>query len=156
MEKSETAFLWIINLLQKYQIPFVITGGLAAKSYGSPRLLNDIDIDIPDDKFPSIIEELKLYIIFGPERYKDERWDVMLMTLNYYGQEIDISGGDTLKICDARTGRWADCPTDFKNATLNKIFGTAVPVIQRSDLINYKNMLVGEHQKIDIRAISGQ
>ena len=98
MKNPGKTFNWIIGILKKNNIPFVITGGLAAKSYRSPRNLNDIDIDVHDKDLNSILKEIRLYITFGPEQYKDERWDLLLLTLNHEGQDIDISGGDNGKI----------------------------------------------------------
>ncbi|MES3031689.1 MAG: hypothetical protein V4699_00390 [Patescibacteria group bacterium] len=153
MKNSKKTFGWIIDLLRKKKIPFVVSGGLAAKSYGSPRDLNDIDIDIHDKDLSLISEEVKPYITFGPKIYKDERWDCLLLKLNHEGQDVDISGGDTLKICDARTGEWKNNPTDFVNVEQREIFGVVVSVISSKDLIEYKSMLEGDHQQIDIRAV---
>lgn len=152
MKNPEKTFKWIVNILNKYKIPFVISGGLAGKSYGSQRPLNDIDIDIHDSDFNIILNDIKPHIIFGPDQYRDERWDLLLVTLNHEGQEIDISGGDTLKICDARTGKWKLNQTNFFNTEKRNIFGIKVPVISRKDLIEYKSMLIGEHQLLDIQA----
>lgn len=153
MKNPENSFKWIVGVLNKHNIPFVITGGLAAKSYGSPRPLNDIDIDIHDKDFDLILQDIKPYISFGPTLYRDERWNLLLTTLNHEGQDIDISGGDTLKICDARNGEWKPNHTDFHNVEKKEIFGLKVPVISREDLIAYKSMLRGEHQRVDIIAI---
>ncbi len=153
---SEKNFNWIISVLKKHNVRFVITGGLAAKSYGSPRPLNDIDIDIHDKDLYLILEDVKPYITFGPEQYKDERWDLLLMTLNHDGQDIDLSGGDTLKICDARTGKWMNNATNFSNTEEKEIFGLKVPVISKKDLVDYKSMLVGEHQQVDIQAVQNK
>jgi len=153
MKNPRKTFSWIINILKKYNIPFVVTGGLAAKSYGSARELNDIDIDIHDKDLNLIFKEVEPYVVFGPKQYKDERWDLLLLMLNYEGQDIDISGGNTLKICDARSGEWVDSPTDFFGIEERDIFGIRVPVISRKGLIDYKSMLVGENQKIDIKAV---
>ncbi|MFA6365367.1 MAG: hypothetical protein WCW78_03125 [Candidatus Paceibacterota bacterium] len=153
MKNPEKTFHWIIGILTKHKIPFVVTGGLAAKSYGSPRELNDFDIDIHDKDFPLFVDEVKPYIIFGPAKYHDERWDLLLMTLNHEGQDIDISGGDTLRICDARTQEWKNDATDFSDIKEREIFGIRVPVISKKALIAYKKMLIGKHQQIDIEAV---
>ena len=156
MKNPELTFHWIIDILEKHNIDFVVTGGLAAKSYGSPRPLNDIDIDIHDNDFGRILNDVKPYITSGPAHYQDERWDLQLMTLNHEGQDIDISGGDTLKICDAATGQWQENQTDFIHVEQRNIFGREVPVISRQDLVSYKTMLQGNHQKIDIQAVQSE
>lgn len=154
MPNTEQAFKWIVGILQEKQIPFQITGGFAARLYGSKRELNDIDIDIPDDDFPKIAGDIKKYVTHPLERYIDERWDCLLTTLNYKGQVIDISGADTMRICDARTGEWKHCPSDLSQAGFMTVFGIKVPVVSPKDLIAYKSMLTGTHQKEDINAIS--
>jgi hypothetical protein len=154
MRNTEAAFKWIVGLLHKYQIPFQITGGFAGKIYGSTRPLNDIDIDIPDKDFSKILEDIREFIIYGPAHFIDERWDCELMTLKFDGQEIDISGATEMKICDARTGEWRQMPTDFTKSVQKEIYGLTVPVISPQDLITYKSMLIGEHQKVDIKAAS--
>ncbi|MFA4819678.1 MAG: hypothetical protein WC613_01830 [Candidatus Aenigmatarchaeota archaeon] len=153
MENTKEAFHWIIGVLKRYDVPFQITGGLAAKIYGSPRPLNDFDIDVPDERLREIVLDVRPYIVFGPAHHRDERWDILLMTLEYKGQEIDIDGGYGIKICDARTGKLVPVPTDFSHYEEREIFGLKVPVIPREDLIAYKRMLVGEHQQVDIQSV---
>jgi hypothetical protein len=49
MDVTETvgnALRWIIGILDRHNIQYQITGGFAAKLYGSSREVNDIDIDI--------------------------------------------------------------------------------------------------------------
>ena len=59
----------------------MISGGFAARLYGATRDLADIDIDIPEDRFAELIPQVKEYIKLGPARYKDDNWDLFLMTL---------------------------------------------------------------------------
>jgi len=152
VKNPEKTFQWIVGVLRKHNVPFVITGGLSAKSYGSARSLNDIDIDIHDGDINVILEDIRPYITFGPDHYRDDRWDLLLTTLNHEGQEIDLACGDSLKICDARNGAWSDQATDFSDVEIRDVFGIKVPVISRRGLIEYKSMLQGDHQAIDIKA----
>jgi RimJ/RimL family protein N-acetyltransferase len=92
MNLIKDALLWIIPILRKHHIPFQIAGGLAMQAYGSKRALRDIDIDIPETDFKTIRQDVAPFITFGPDNFKDKNWDLFLMTLNYKGQEIDISG----------------------------------------------------------------
>lgn len=153
MRDTKKSFLWIVNILEKHRVPFVIIGGLSARIYGSPRPLNDIDIDIPVKYFDVILEDIKPYIIYGPDHYVDARWDEQAITLNHEGQEIDLCGGDTIKIRDRRTGEWRNMPTDFIHVEKMEVFGVVVPVIKKENLVAYKSMLDGEHQQVDIKAI---
>ena len=149
---TKRALGWIVGILKKHQVPFQISGGCAAKIYGSPRELSDIDIDIPEDCFEKIIDDVKSFIIYGPEQYKDQKWDLYLMTLNYTGQEIDI-GGQKAKISTKNRTKWVDFNSDFSKAVKKEFLGLEVPVIPKEDLISYKQLLDGNHQQVDIESI---
>lgn len=151
--KIGNALVWITNILNSKKIPFQISGGLAAKIYGSPRPLNDIDIDIFEKNFIDIYKDVKPYIVYEPNRYKDEKWDCYLMTLNYFGQEIDICGADNAKITAKDNKTWISLSSDLKNVNYQEYLGIMVPVIPKQELIDYKRQLNGGHQLIDIDAI---
>ncbi|MBS0358657.1 MAG: hypothetical protein JSS53_05260 [Proteobacteria bacterium] len=153
MQHAKSAIVWITNILEKLNIPFQIAGGLAARAYGSTRKLEDIDIDIPEDKFYLVKHEVSEFIVYGPERYKDEIWDVMLMTLNYNGQLIDLSGAYHTKIWNAKTKKWQELITDFSKAQIKNIFGIQLPVISCDELISYKKILSREVDIKDIEMI---
>lgn len=146
------AFRWIVSILRNHHIPFQVTGGLAAHSYGSDRPINDIDIDIPEERMKEIVPDILEHIEFGPARYQDRAWDLMLITLNYHGQIIDI-GGSHVRICDERTGEWHSFGDDFSDANERELFGMHVPVMHPAHLIAYKKLLTGDHQLEDIAAV---
>ncbi len=151
-EKTIEALKWIVDILNTYGIDYQISGGFAGKVFGSQRELHDIDIDIPDKYLGEILPKISEYIIYGPERYRDGKWDLSLITLNYKGQEIDIGGSDTLLISNKDRTKWISFPIDFSKAVeviVNKII---IKVINPKDLIEYKSELDGEHQLEDIEA----
>ncbi len=151
--KIKNALVWITNILNGKSIPFQISGGLAAKIYGSSRPLNDIDIDIPEEDFINIYEDIKSYIIYGPGQYKDKKWDCYLMTLNYFGQEIDICGAYNTKITTKDNKRWMKLPTNLGNINYQEYLGVTLPVMPKQALIDYKQQLDGDHQLVDINSI---
>src|SRR3989339_2139307 len=106
MKNTEKAFKWIVGILQENKIPFQLSGGFAARIYGSDRPLYDIDIEVPDSYFDKLLPFIKDYLIYGPQRYLDETFDLLLMTLKYEGQKIDISGCETDKLFNHQTRRW--------------------------------------------------
>ncbi len=146
-------FRWLVGLLHELKIPFLVSGGLAAKAYGSERPLNDIDIDIPNDRFDDLYPRVEEFVVEGPGRAKDERWDLLLMVLKHHGQDVDIGGAYDARICDARTGEWVEGDDDFSKCEMREIFGLTVPVMGREELMMYKAMLTGAHQMQDIEAI---
>jgi hypothetical protein len=151
-QKTLNALRWIIGILNKHKIDYQITGGFAAKLYGSPRKLNDIDIDIPEKHFKTILPEISEYITFGPGRFKDEKWDGQFITLNYQGQEIDLGAIDTIRISNKKETKWIPY-ANFSLETLDvKVNNIDVKVILPKKLIEYKRELNGEHQIVDIEA----
>ena len=153
MKNTEKAFRWIVGILRKHDMPFQITGGLAARIYGSDRPLADIDIDVPEERIKDISAGVKDYIIWGPDRFVDDNWDLMLMTLKYEDQEIDICS-DIVKIRNAGTGKWKETRTDFTQSENHEIYGISVPVVKRDKLIEYKKILNRPVDLEDVEAIS--
>jgi len=150
MDNTKEALIWITNILKKHNIPFQITGGLAVLAYGSTRQLADIDIDIPEESFVKIRNEVSSYISFGPDQYKSECWDLFLMTLNYHGQEIDLSGAYSTKIYNKRDNIWVKIITDFLNVNYVNIYGIKLPVIGRHELMAYKKILARPVDLLDV------
>jgi len=153
LKNTEDAFKWMVEIIGKHKIPFQITGGLAARIYGSSRPLADIDIEIPKNKFKYILEEVKDYIKFGPKIFKDDNWDLYLMTLDYAGQEIDICDSNS-KIKDYMTEKWIENRVDFSRVVIQDIFGLRTPVVPIEDLIRYKKILKREVDVEDIKNLS--
>lgn len=153
-DNQKESLQWIVSILNKHNIPFQISGGLAAKIYGSTRPLNDIDIDVPEGRIPELLDDVKEYITFGPAREIDRRWDIYVLTFTKNQQEFDICGVESVKIFDASADMWRDFPSDIGSATWVEYMGMKLPVIQKQELIEYKKLLEGEHQKVDIQAIS--
>ena len=155
MDKLTNGLKWISDILKKHRIPFQITGGLAARAYGATRPINDIDIDIPEDRFEEIIEEVRPFLVHGPVRHVDTVWDVYVLTLDYHGQEIDIGGAHTTRIKDEKTGAWHDAKADLTTSETKNIFGVEVLVVSKKDLVEYKTWLAlpGDHQEQDVKEI---
>ncbi|OIO59545.1 MAG: hypothetical protein COZ46_00790 [Verrucomicrobia bacterium CG_4_10_14_3_um_filter_43_23] len=154
MQNTKEALTWITTIIKEKNIPFQITGGLAAQVYGSQRNLADIDIDIPEDNFATIINEVSPYITFGPAQYKDEEWDLPLMTLNYKDQEIDLCGAYTTKVYNKANNTWLTLKTNLSNPNHADIFGITLPVISRDELIAYKKIIARPVDLLDLAALT--
>lgn len=150
---TEKAFGWIIGILNSHQIPFQIEGGLAATAYGAERELADIDMVIPEDNFVDILPEVREFIKSGPEQLKDSHWDLLLLTLVYEGQIIEIAGAYDQKYFDNVNNTWVHAPSDFSKFEMKTIFGKVVPVIPRENLIRAKKRLGREVDHIDLKFI---
>jgi hypothetical protein len=151
----ESSLRWIVGILHEQRIPFVVTGGFAAHLYGSGRPVNDIDLDIPTRDLSRIAPFVQEFIAFGPSHYLNEAWDLTLLNLDHAGQEIDISGADSIRIYDPRSSRWVDSRTDLGDHTVMDVFGVRLPVASPRALL-YKEMLAAwghQHQRTDVEAI---
>src|SRR5262245_7462066 len=120
---TKAALVWITNILRKHNIPFQITGGLAARVYGGTRNIEDIDIDIRENTFDLFKNEVAEFIIFGPENFKSEKWNLLLMTLNYQGQDIDLGGAYQTQIFNASTKKWEALHEDLSKAKIKDVLG---------------------------------
>lgn len=151
---TESAFKWIIEILQKHEIPFQIKGGFASRLYGVERELADIDISIPENRFDELIPEIKEFIVYGPEQYLDEEWDIKLITLTYKGQDIDIAGAYEKKNFDKINKKWVNLPTNFSTSVYMDVYGLKVPVIAKDELIAYKKLIRRDVDIFDVEALS--
>jgi hypothetical protein len=151
---SVIAFKWIVGVLRGSSIPFQVSGGFAARLYGSDRPLFDIDIEVQDRYFDKLVPLVKDKIIFGPERDADENLDVLVMTLEYQGQKIDISGCESDLLFNLVTKQWESCNTRIDDVVEMKVYGLKVPVIRWQDLVEYKRRIGRPTDLEDIKAIS--
>lgn len=152
MKNTEKAFLWITTILEEKKINYRITGGFAARVYGVQRELADIDIEVADANIFLLAEEVKPHTVFGPARYKDEKWDLTLMRLLYEGQDIDIAGADGSFFNDS-TGKWEHWTVNPEDKTMMSVFGKIIPVESKKSLIAYKTKLGREVDQEDVRQL---
>ncbi|HPT30086.1 MAG TPA: hypothetical protein PK526_04045 [bacterium] len=153
-EKVTSGLRWIVAIFDKNKIPYKIGGGFAAKIYGSPREVNDIDISLSGKYFSIIVPEVSDYITAGPKHYLNEKWDCNTLSVNYQGQDIDMTDVDTLKMTDLKMTKWMNVKENrLFDGIITDINGIAVSIMDPRDLISYKKELGGEHQLIDIDAI---
>ena len=148
--RAKETFSWIVGILQTQGIPFHVAGGLAARVYGAQRELADIDFDIPEEAFERLVPSVKNYITYGPEQYRDESWDLLIMTLNYKRQEIDIAGAYKAKLFNRDKQVWESARANFSKDQLHTIFNLLVPVMDKEELVAYKSKL---QRAVDIQDI---
>ncbi len=156
--KTINALQWIVDILQKNNIPYRIGGGFAAHYFGASRPINDIDISLSGQYFPILIEEVKDYISTNLKHYKNEKWDCDTLCLTYENQAIDITDIDTLKMSNRDKTVWLQTKEYFRKYPTISAFieNREVSLIDPRDLVAYKKELVDEnhlYQMIDIEAV---
>ena len=150
---TNNAFKWIIQLLELNDIPYLICGGLAANAYGSKRLLNDIDIFVPNTNYFDVVTLGDEYISYGPERYRDQHWDVEYVQFTYEGQKIEVGSSDEVKIFNSNSNSWVALELNFDSFSTISLLGRKVKVMNKSELVSYKSKLAREVDLIDVNEI---
>jgi hypothetical protein len=151
-ESSHRALIFMIDLFARLQIPYQITGGLAARFYGCSRPLADIDFDVPEERFGEIASLLNDHIRFGPERFRDASWDLLLMTLDYHGQLVDIGGAYDTHFFDRARSEWRPVRANFSTVSYFEYDGRRVPIVNREELVAYK---LGLGREVDLLDLAG-
>lgn len=155
MKDSKQAFDWITVLLEELGYPYVVVGGLAANVYGGKRPLYDIDLDAPGAALHEIAGRATDYVAFGPARFRDEQFDIQLLSLRHGGQEIDLTAAEDVRLFDRRTATWCEVPTDLTARELHEVLGKKVPVMSRDALVAYKLMIARDTDLEDVVAMGG-
>lgn len=96
---------------------------------------------------------LALHVVWGSARYLDGEWDLMLLTVNYAGCEIDLGGVTGAKIYDRTALCWVPLGSRLETAIRMKVLGVEVPVIAKDALIDYKSRLGRDVDLMDVAAI---
>lgn len=156
MRNTKAALQWIVTILRKHKIPFQISGGFAARVYGSKRKLADIDIEIPEKDFQKIVPDVRKYIQFGPKIYKDHEWDTLFMKLKYKGQNIEFDGAYKRKMFSAKTKKWINIRSDYSKAKRKRVYGMLVPIISKDHLIKHKKILMRKVDKEDLKYLENR
>lgn len=145
---------WLLGIFEAHKVPYQISGGLAAHLYGANRPLNDIDVEISETRFAEILPDIQQFVVYGPDHFKDEKWDCQLIVLNYEGQKINIGGSDSLMVSNKEGTAWMPAQKlPYNTLDVNIHDMLTVKVMHPRELLELKKELNGEHQQVDIDAI---
>ena len=150
-EKTKAALNWMVSILNEHNIPYRIGGGAAAYLYGSGRAINDIDISVSGEYFPVIMPLVKDHVIAGPKHYKNDKWDCDTLSLNYDGQDIDLTDVDTLLMSKKDGSGWIrnkEIYQKYPNISM-EFDDITLSLMNPRALLEYKQELDGEHQEFD-------
>lgn len=151
-ETTFNALKWIVEILNKNNIPYRVGGGMATFLYGSGRNVKDIDISTSSKYFSELVPLVKEYITAGPGYYLNEKWDCTTLSLNYNGQDIDLTDVDTLLMKSSFDDTWIKNKEIYQKwPEIKKDLGdgTLVTLMHPKVLLEYKQHLDGEHQEFD-------
>jgi len=151
-----SAAQWIVGLLSDKNIPFQICGGLAARAYGSHRELNDIDLFVPGEFFPVVVEAGRDFVSKPAAQRQEEGWDLTYVQFQYEGVKVEVGNADDVSIYDSVNHVWIPMNIDFSRYVTAHLLGLDLPVMLKDDLIHYKLILSRPVDIEDIRAISNR
>lgn len=119
----------IAKILQKLQIPYLVTGGVAIVVWGRPRYTADIDIiiELKEKKVKELVSTLI------KEGYVDE--DVVREALKYKGEFNFVDNETGLKVDFWILDNSVFDRSRLKRAVVRKIFGVEVFFSSPEDLI---------------------
>ena len=157
-QKIGKALSWIISLFNRYNIPYQICGGMAAKAYGATRPLVDIDFyaalqDSPH--FQQFMDEIQPYLIREFKPHLSASWNILYLALDYQGMQIEIAESTTNpRFYNRRDGRWEEQLIDYAASTHIPLYGVEVAIMPEDELRAYKSMLDREVDHQDIEQIT--
>ncbi len=144
----------LVETLQKNNIEFQVSGGLAAIIHGVNRSLYDIDLEIHKRDVETVRSLFEDYItedwnndMEGP----DDQFDIWIMKLEIDGVPIDINQVEEVYII-SKTGERTLQPSDM-DFEPKQFEGLMVPVLRKEPLIAYKTKLGREVDLEDIRQL---
>jgi hypothetical protein len=153
MDESEQALRWIIEILQMHDIPYQVCGGLAARIYGSTRVLNDIDLYMPLARFDEIRPDVEAAITWGPAHETSAHWDLTYVKMGYAGQKIEIGDSEATSIFDSAAQRWIKQDICFDQSVYSVVYDVRIPVMPKAQLLAYKAILARDVDLTDISQI---
>mgnify|MGYP000877330019 CR=1 FL=1 len=147
---------YLVETLNAADIPFQISGGLAAICHGATRPLFDIDLDIracDATKVRALYSahvQLDWHRCAGP----DEIFELWLMTLSIQGVPVDISQSEDSYVFDSARRR---VPlSDTLDAEFLTIDGLLLPVQRKQALLAYKRIAARDTDLLDIAELITQ
>ncbi len=150
------ALRWIFKILKKEKIKFNVLGGLAAYTYGSKRMLVDIDFSMSHRDMIKLAKVAENYVVERPWNGTSSTslWRGYYMELSYKGIAIEIGEAKNTEFFNTKTKKWEKFPDGLKNSVNKKIFGIMVPVMPKKNLISYKSKLNREVDIFDVKNMS--
>jgi hypothetical protein len=143
---------WIARVLENEQVSWQVTGGLAARVYGSLRPLADIDIWIARDGAERVLPHCASRDLVGPAHHRDGLWDLTFCRLLYSGQAIELGIADDARYRDRMAGVWRPAGVDFAASVRRDVLGVTIPLVPRAHLVEMKRRLA---RSVDLADLAG-
>lgn len=143
----------VVTKLYQANIPYQVSGGIAAIAYGATRDVYDIDIEVYQKDIPKAAELFKKYVVDPFYHHVQDGFDLWLMTLKIHGVPVDVCQAEGSYVT-GRAGTKVRLASDLNQATVIKFGDLRVSVAAKDELINYKRVLGRPTDIQDIAQIS--
>lgn len=152
-ENQKKALTRVTNTLKTNNIPFQITGGLAAIAYGCRRNLFDIDIDVSKKDIEKVRKLFKKNISEDLHHLQNGRFDIFVMSLEFENVVVDISQLEENYVID-KNGNKIGGDYDFSKTKIMNVADLELPVEDKDELIRYKRILGRDTDLVDIEQMT--
>lgn len=152
-KKQREVLKKVTTLLEENNIPFQITGGLAALAYGARRPLYDIDLEVHKADVPRVQKLFREYITEDYYHLQDENFDMYLLTMVIEGVPIDVGQAENNYYSKGGCEK-VRLDSHIDKAVLMDIDGLKLPVQDKEELIAYKSLMPRQADLQDIAQIS--
>ncbi|MEO6857682.1 MAG: hypothetical protein ABI323_03735 [Solirubrobacteraceae bacterium] len=150
------ALTWIVGQFESLSAPYQIVGGLAARAWGGTRDVVDIDLYAPFDRAQSVLTAISPYVVWGPERYRSDCWDLTFLKLDFAGQRLEVGdSASSPRFFNVVAGVWEDQVIDIESSDRLNVLGTTCCVIPKAELIRYKRALDRPVDRLDVAQLEG-
>jgi len=150
-ERVGPALAWVVGELERRVIPYQVVGGLAARAWGGSREVVDIDLYVPLDQARQFLIDIGEYVVWGPQYYYSENWDITFMKIDFGNQRIEIADASSApRFFNTLEDRWEEQTIDYSSSVRREVFGVECNVMPRGELIRYKKALDRPVDRIDV------
>ena len=148
---QEQALQRLVGILDEAGARYQFTGGFAGNLHGSRWPLHDLDLDVPRDDLPRLVEPLRPYTTWPLGPYVDDEFELQLWRGEIEGVPIDIS---QVEDAYARVGgRRVSLNTTLAHRQRVRVLDLEVWVQPLEELIAYKELLGRSADLADLRTL---
>lgn len=143
----------LLDAFDALGIAYVATGGLAGNLHGSRWPLHDLDFDVPQGALAPLAARVAARVVRGPAPYRDDEFDLHLLTLAFPGVTADLAAAETIRLRQA-DGTFVPMPTDLATGVDVAFEGRMVRVLPLDRLIAYKRIIGRRADLVDLEALA--
>lgn len=145
---------WMCELLPKENIPYQISGSVAAIAHGAKRSTDEIDLFVSAAQFSKVFRLIVSHVVAYAWRRVDDDWDRLTLSLEHDGTRVTISVAEGAQFREAATQEWLEAEVNLEASEMKMVFGIEVSIMPRDQLLDQMRRLDREIDRRDIRDIT--